>query len=63
MVDDLLLGEPLTAQPPIEEVEGVLRLVHGDHVTGLVDLHEAKVLSSLDLAVLLLSAGKLEVLN
>lgn len=58
-----LLLEPLTAQPPVEEVKRVLGLIHGHHVASLVDLHEGEVSGGLDLAVLLVSLGKREVLQ
>ena len=58
-----LLLEPLTAQPPVEEVKRVLGLVHGDHVASLVDLHEGEVSGGLDLSVLLVSLGEREVLE
>lgn len=60
---NLLLLEPLTAQPPVEEVKRVLGLIHWHHVAGLVDLHECEVSGGLDLAVLLVSLGKREVLE
>ena len=52
-----LFPKPLTRHPAVEEVEGTLRLVHGDHVTGLVDAHKGKIARRLDLAILLLLAG------
>ena len=58
-----LLLEPLTAQPPVEEVKRVLGLVHGHHVASLVDLHEGEVSGGLDLAVLLISLGNRKVLE
>jgi len=58
-----LLGKPLAAQPAVEEVERGLRLVHGRHVAGLVDAHEGEVARSLDLAIGLVGARKLEILE
>lgn len=44
--------EPFASEPPVEEVQGSLGLIHGDHVAGAEDLEESKVATGLNLAIL-----------
>lgn len=46
-------SEPLASEPAVEELQGRLGLVHGDHVATSIDTHESKVTVGLELADLL----------
>lgn len=50
----LLLVKPLSTDPSVQHIEGSLRLVHWDHVSGAENAHEGKVTRGLDSSGLLL---------
>ena len=53
---------PLPANPFVEEVQGRLGLIHGNHVSSTVDLHKCEVAAGLNLSKLV-STVELQVLD